>query len=134
MNGCHIHDEPPIDVGGRYLCPACEAAALGADAPAGHPPPCAGLDWVVPAQAAHPVRNLRPVTIRLESRDIERARVLSRELGIPYQRFVRELLTRALDVAERERFGGRIGDDPTRGPEGPPALATLPLKHARRAL
>lgn len=133
MTGCEFHHEPPIDVGGRLLCPACEAAAIAAT-PAARPHDPDDHDWVVPARAAHPVRNLKPVTIRLESRDVERARVLARDLGIPYQRFVRELLTRALDEVARERFGGRVGDDPTNGPEGPPVTITLSFPRARKAL
>lgn len=127
MHTCGRHRDELIPVeGGFSVCPACEAEAIRNYLEEGRTPPMGDPDWVVPAQAAHAPRpQLKPMTIRLDNRDLERAKVLAREIGLPYQRYIRELLTRALDGEERRVHGPRVGGDPSN--EGPPGVSITPI-------
>ena len=129
MHTCQQHGCPLVFVeGGVHVCPQCEGEDLHACWGQGLELPIAlPADWVVPVEAEHPCRNLKPMTMRLEARDIERAKLLSKERGMPYQRYLRELITRALDLEEHLLFGPGL-DDPA--PPASPTFST-PKKRGR---
>lgn len=112
MHSCGEHGIDLIRVQGDGLvCPQCEADDVQAFLRDGDAPPVSEpADWVVPTEAEHEARHLRPVTMRLDARDVERAKMLSRERGMPYQRYLRELITQALDSEEQVLFGVHIDE------------------------
>jgi predicted DNA-binding protein/Zn ribbon nucleic-acid-binding protein len=112
VHSCREHGIELIRVEGDGLvCPRCEADDVQALLRDGQAPPVSEpADWVVPTEAEHEPRHLRPVTMRLDIRDVERAKMLSRERGMPYQRYLRELITRALDSEEQVLFGVHIDE------------------------
>jgi predicted DNA-binding protein len=112
VHSCRAHGIELIRVDGDGLvCPQCEADDVHALLRVGQAPPVSdAVDWVVPTEAEHEARHLRPVTMRLDARDVERAKMLSRERGMPYQRYLRELITQALDTEEQALFGVHIDE------------------------
>jgi hypothetical protein len=59
----------------------------------------------------------------MDNRYIERAKLLAKERGVPYQRYLRELIGLALDAEERREYGQRVADASA---GGPPTLSALP--------
>lgn len=111
MHTCGRHGELLIELNdGDRVCPRCEADAVYARLSGGLEATQDEADWVVPLGAEHPPGNLKVVTMRLENRDLERAKLLAKERGVPYQRYLRALVTRALDQEERQLFGQRVSD------------------------
>lgn len=105
MPTCRTHDIELFETaGGGTICPACEAQraeeifAKGLDHPVHHP----GV-MTVPIEGT----ELKPMTIRLRARDIERAKVLAKSHRMPYQPYLRKLLSNALDADEKMVFRAR---------------------------
>lgn len=99
---------------GQLVCPSCQAEQLIEEMSRGEYPegdlekamfgiPAAPATW-------KPVEVLKPITIRMSARDIERAKLLAKFQRMPYQTFIKKLLADALDQQEKRFFEPTIGN------------------------
>ena len=121
MATCKAHNlELFHTIEGGAICPACEAQraeeyfAKGLDHPVRRP----GV-MAVPVEGT----ELKPMTIRLRARDIERAKVLAKSHRMLYQPYLRKLLVSALDAEEKTVFRTKR-DRPSKGKSGLPRRTT----------
>jgi uncharacterized Zn finger protein (UPF0148 family) len=107
MDTCQTHGVEKLEVdGGTTICPICEADETEALVARGEEPAT-----VTPGYIAIPAEGTKLVSIRFDKRDLERARVLAKARKMPYQRYVKTLLSEALDRDEREIFSRRVGGE-----------------------
>jgi hypothetical protein len=110
VHPCGRHGTELIDVeGGSPICPICDAEAIDAQLARGESLQLGHAEWVIPNKDAKERLPLKAMTMRYYQRDIERAKLLAKERGIPYQRYLRQLLASALDQEEAELFGPNVG-------------------------
>jgi len=113
MDTCPRHEiEIELDADGVPFCAICEAEEIDAGlARNEYPATAEGYDFYVPALGKEATEKLKQVTIRFPTHDIERARILAKSKKMPYQRYIKTLLSEALDREEDYFLGRKVGGE-----------------------